>query len=35
PVSKSEDLLEAYRASCHKHGVEPLTRLVQQLQSNS
>lgn len=33
PVSKSEDLLEAYQASCQKHGVEPLTRLVQQLQA--
>ncbi|XP_077522638.1 uncharacterized protein LOC144133422 isoform X1 [Amblyomma americanum] len=32
-VSKSEDLLEAYRASCVKHGVEPLSRLVQQLQA--
>lgn len=31
--SKSEDLLEAYRASCQKHGVEPLSRLVQQLQA--
>ncbi|XP_042144315.1 protein phosphatase 1 regulatory subunit 37 isoform X1 [Ixodes scapularis] len=32
-LSKSEDLLEAYRTSCTKHGVEPLTRLLQQLQS--
>ncbi|CAN7936998.1 unnamed protein product, partial [Ixodes hexagonus] len=31
-LSKSEDLLEAYRTSCTKHGVEPLTRLLQQLQ---
>lgn len=31
--SKSEDLLEAYRTSCQKHGVEPLSRLVQQLQA--
>lgn len=33
PVSKSEDLLEAYQVSCQKHGVEPLSRLVQQLQA--
>ncbi|XP_065292678.1 protein phosphatase 1 regulatory subunit 37-like [Dermacentor albipictus] len=33
PVSKSEDLLEVYQVSCQKHGVEPLSRLVQQLEA--